>query len=141
MPTAIGLGVLGLAYGVVVTYFAIGMTGAGHGWMSASFSVLGILILPVFGVALAYRASRLGWVLMRIVGAAMLVVDTAIFIATMREGASYIGVVWHSRPAMLFFWTALWVAWQVAVVATILRNRILKSGEQIGAANVATPDR
>ncbi|MDG3006997.1 hypothetical protein [Paludisphaera mucosa] len=115
----IGLGFLGLVYGCGVAAAAFRLVGGGHGWVSAGFSAVGVLLVPAFGVALASpRGSRrplLAWV-----ATATLLTDLLLIFATWNEGVPYLVKVWSAAPSGVVLWAFLWIAWQLAAAGVLM---------------------
>ncbi|MDR3622695.1 MAG: hypothetical protein P4L85_25305 [Paludisphaera borealis] len=113
---AFGFGLLGLVYGC-----AVGVLAIGHGWGSASTSAIGAVFVPAFGVALGSpREHRRSALLM--IAAAMILSDLFLVFATQSEGMSYIGKVWSAHAGDVVLWAILWIAWQLAVVGTLVHD-------------------
>src|SRR6476620_3230674 len=119
---ALGFALLGLGFACITAFLAALLAGAGHGWMSAIWCSLGVFILPVFGVAFAYQRTRLGETLLRVVAAAMVVIDIIIVGSSQQEGWSYFNKVAERLPLELGVWMSCWTAWQVAVIYLLLRR-------------------
>jgi hypothetical protein len=113
---AIVLGVLGLILGAGVAVPAVGMSGAGHGWVSAAISSLSVIGAPLAGMALALRPRRAG----RILGSSSLLVAVAtdlwLLISTADEGLSYVSYVWRLSAPWVALWALLFISWQVLVL-------------------------
>lgn len=118
---AIVLILLGLVYGWVVGVLAIGFTGGGHGWNSASVSAVGAIFVPAFGVALSTRREHRRSALLMI-SAAMIFADALLVCATRAEGVSYFWKVWSSTPLGVALWAILWIFWQLAVVGVLVHD-------------------
>jgi hypothetical protein len=107
---AILRGAAGLIYAVLIFLFhVIFLTGVGHGWMSGSYSLYGVLVIPVFGVALAFRGEKRGMILAAIAFIGMLIIDWLIYSATMKEGVGY----FRKTGEFGRLWVGFWVGWQV----------------------------
>jgi hypothetical protein len=112
---------LGLVYGGTVAVLAISLSGGGHGWNFASISAVGVILVPAFGIALASpRKERRG--LLWMVTAAMIIADVFLVLGTESEGWTYFESVWSRGAGYVVTWAILWFAWQLAALATLIRD-------------------
>jgi hypothetical protein len=113
---------LGFVYGCAVTALAIPLAGGGHGWCTAAgVSVMGVALVPAFGIALA-SARKVRRPLLWMVTAAMIFADLALVFGTRSEGLSYFDRVWSVAARYVVAWAVLWAAWQLAVLGTLIRD-------------------
>ena len=124
---AIGFAVLGLIIGLVVSVLAVGMAGAGHGWTSASVSVVSVIAAPLTGVAWGFRRRRWSLWLSAILVATAIGVDFALFVMTKNEGSNYVENVLRVASDSVVLWAFLFASWQLwASVAALMAMRIRK---------------
>lgn len=109
-PVALGLAVLGALYGLVTAFFAVAMGGAGHGWAGAYESVTALILVPVLGIALAYRDHDAGLILGLLLAVAMIVVDARIILSTVEGGADEVS---RALRGVVSLWTPFWFGWQI----------------------------
>ncbi len=119
ISVAVCLSFSGLLYRFVVGFLGFLLAGGGHGWTSAIFSGLGIFILPIFGVAMAYLNKPSGPILLAIVTIAALVVNGLLILAAWSEGFYYLQKLWDAPGGLAAWlvWLGLWLSWQVGVLA------------------------
>jgi len=120
---ALSLASGGALYGLVVAILALFMAGAGHGWGEGLFSAAAIVLVPLAGVAWAYRHRVVGLVIASLVVAAAASLDWFLMTHT-----SYVDRVWQHLPGVLAGWALLWVAWQLPAL-WVLASRLFSRAE------------
>ena len=50
--------------------------------------------------------------------------DVALLVATTREGFDYVDGIFATIPVLVFLWVALWLLWQIALLAGLLRGTL-----------------
>ena len=105
-------GLFGFSYAVVTTFMAWLLSGAGHGWGSASNCWLGIFVVPLLGVAWALRNTRTSHLLLPLVILGMLFIDGLTLWKTADEGWSYAKSAFRHIPMIAIPWLIAWVGWQ-----------------------------
>ena len=122
--------VIGLSLAAFTQFFALAITGGGHGWTTPFwFSPVLFVLNPVaFVRVVGEQKKALGIdIVLVVIGVAL---DAGLYVQTVAEGVQYF------RGATLLngVWLALWSAWQVAVLVALartiaLRCRPLEGGE------------
>ena len=110
---------LGVSLGLLVAFagqlIALALAGAGHGWITPFWA--SIVLWIAYPLALL-RVGKLPLVVMAIAGDAMLMTQTA------REGIEYFWkVVRFDGWAVVVLWLAIWLGWQMIVVASLTATR------------------
>jgi hypothetical protein len=116
---AIALAPVGIVYGLFMGGIGIFLAGAGHGWCSGYWAWFAAFLLPLFGVALAYRDQFVGRITLSVLITGMIGLNSLLVCLSWNEGWHYLYKV-LSDPAGLMiwlFWLTLWLGWQVAVLA------------------------
>lgn len=113
---------IGLAVGALIALASVAMGGAGHGWISAGIMAFSLVTAPLAGLAWALRHRGAGRIIAWIVLVAAIVIDIALFMATVNEGLEYAGDAFRSDPLVLTIWWILCFSWQVAAVVLIVRT-------------------
>lgn len=126
---------IGLAFAWWIVFLASLMAGAGHGWMSAAWSALGLLVLPVLGAAFAYRRLRIGRILFLGVAASMTAIDFAICGSSWADEWVHLRRVVEILPIEFFSWLAFWSVWQLATVLFLVRSYDDETAEPGAGAN------
>src|SRR5437870_5045125 len=96
---ALSLASGGALYGLVVAILALFMAGGGHGWGEGLFSATAIVLVPLAGVAWAYRHRMAGLLVASLVLAAGASLDWFLITHT-----SYVDRVWQHLPGVLAGW-------------------------------------
>jgi hypothetical protein len=108
---AVVAAVLGVSYALVIAWMAVGMSGAGHGWNSASITCLGVFVIPSAAVGIVYRRTSGGLAGAIATLLAGVVIDLMLFSATWDEGTEYVARVWNAVPAVVILWLLMWSGW------------------------------
>ncbi|KRD38985.1 hypothetical protein ASE43_16810 [Lysobacter sp. Root983] len=109
--------IAGIALGLLSALLSLMAAGGGHGWNSAlPFGLMSLVLYPCVSVAYTNRGPGLGLVLLAVLAVFL---DGALVARTLREGVHYMYAVWPFAVA----WLALWLFWQVAVIAALVRRR------------------
>ncbi len=102
--------VIGLALAAFTQFFALAVTGGGHGWTTPFWFSPALFVLnPVAFVRAAgdRKPGAIDIMLVALAGA----LDVALFAKTQQEGVEYF---WRVSP-LNWVWLALWALWQLAV--------------------------
>jgi hypothetical protein len=119
IAAAVGLGLLGLLWAVVIGFLTIGLAGGGHGWNSSMVSGLaGLVLLPTFGVAVGLRALPAGRILLGLVVVGALLADAALGWMTWGE-RYYFDKLWERGSAGVVLWAVCWFSWQIAALGLL----------------------
>lgn len=112
----------GLFPAMLAEYIALGLAGAGHGWVSPLFCGL-ILFLAwpatLAVLAIVRRRRRLACALL--VGAG-LVADAVLALSTLLEGTQYLERVLAVGSPLPVLWILLWLGWQAAALLGLLTS-------------------
>jgi hypothetical protein len=113
---------LGFVYGCAIVALTIVLGGGGHGWCTpAQVSILGVALVPAFGIALASaRKDRRAilWGLTTV----MIFADLALVQGTESEGWTYFERAWSRVAGHVVVWAIMWFAWQFAVLGILIRD-------------------
>src|SRR5687767_3023135 len=104
---AAAAGLVGLVYAAVIAGLAVAMSGAGHGWNSASISFSGLVLIPIAAIALVYRRRTPGFALAVGMLMAGLSADVWLVIAAQDEGMRYVQRAWTALPGIAIAWFAM----------------------------------
>jgi hypothetical protein len=122
-------GILGLLYALGTAFVALLMTGAGHGWMSATICWFSVFLLPLLGVALGLKQKSVRLFLLWTVVLGMFALDVRIILTTQNEGWDHAVRVWRSIPGILILWAIAWLCWQTFAIHA-LATTYGKNGDQ-----------
>lgn len=118
----VGAVLSGVALAALAQMLALGMTGAGHGWITPFlFSATLFLLNPIALLRLAAGQTRTIKIDVLLIAAA-LILDGALYVMTVREGVEYF---WRVTP-LNWVWLGFWSLWQVGVacrIAYVLTSR------------------
>jgi hypothetical protein len=118
----VALAAIGFVYGCTVEVLAIGLAGGGHGWCTpAGISIIGVGLVPMFGIALSSPRKKRRWTLWPVATAA-LVADLLLIMDAQNEGLSYVEKVWSRGAPYVVAWAVLWFAWQFALLGVLIRD-------------------
>jgi hypothetical protein len=110
--------VVGILYGAAISYLAFVIAGGGHGWIATITSGVGLVLLPLVGLAWARRIP--------VLAAAMLIIaavsDFFIAIGTVHEGFEYVERSYSAVPVFVLAWATLWFGWQIFLLFALLRG-------------------
>ena len=123
---ALGTAWLGYRYAYYVSLLGSGLGGAGEGWVSANLSWWSMALVPLTGVALVYRRTRVGRGLAIFTLVSAVALDVYIVVATASEGFDYLARTWSAIPLFVLGWSVLWLAWQI-VLAWLVFHRPVSS--------------
>jgi hypothetical protein len=113
----------GLLIAAFASMLALGMAGAGHGWVTPFFFSMGLfLAYPAVLLRLAAIGPKWFVVDLVIVGLAG-IADLALFVATLREGTEYFWRVVDAFAWAPILWLLLWFAWQPIALYCLSRDR------------------
>src|SRR5262249_16807061 len=110
-------GLLGLCTGLVVATLAVLMAGGGHGWTEGLYSMGAVILVPIAGLAWAYRRRRAGLVWGIVAMFRGVLVDWFLWTYT-----GYIDRVHVYMPVVFVAWLLLWVGWQCVGVYVIVAS-------------------
>jgi hypothetical protein len=124
------LAIVGLLIAAFALMLAVGMAGAGHGWVTPMLFSMGLFVAYP-AVLLRLTATGPEWLVLDrvIVGLAGLA-DVALLFATIQEGMEYFWRVFGSVALMPILWLAIWFAWQGLALYCLRRDRA--PGEDAG---------
>lgn len=112
----------GLGCAVVAQFLALGLTGAGHGWVAPFFySPLLFVAYPIVLARLIQPSRRMIWIEIMLLAAAV-AADTYLAANALGSEASYVNRVMAAAPAFLVLWLCLWSAWQPLLIWLLLRG-------------------
>lgn len=121
----VGAVLSGVALAALAQMLALGMTGAGHGWITPFlFSVTLFLLNPIALLRLTAGQTRSITIDVLLIVIA-LILDGALYVMTVREGAEYF---WRVTP-FNWVWLVFWSMWQVGVACRIAYVLMLQPGE------------
>ncbi len=128
-----GLVAAGLATWAIVQGIAFKMTGGGHGWLAPFWTSLCLVVLSptVFVAVLASRSLSL--VVETSVSMVTLMLDVFLFESIVGSERDYFLVTWDRAPGALVLWVALWAAWHILVLVSVLRRYGLRSAARTAA--------
>jgi hypothetical protein len=118
MPTlkAKAAAVLGGALGLLSALLSLMTSAGGDGWNSAlPFGLLSAALFPLAFMLYATRGGKVGLIVLTTLAIAL---DMALIARTFHEGVHHLLAVFPFSLA----WIALWILWQVAVLAALVRR-------------------
>jgi hypothetical protein len=110
--------VFGFLYALLLTSLAFSFAGGGHGWLSSFWlSLFSLAVIPLVALAVVWRrfVPQLVAVLVAVA------FDVGLVLATQREEMKYMERSFSAAPIVVVLWIALWISWQVALVAALFR--------------------
>ena len=123
---AIVLGTLGLLPALAAQWIALGIGGAGHGWVGPVFFSMPLFLLYPLAFLRALPspagAQRADAILLAAAGG----LDFLLLGDMILVEKAYVLAAVGAAPGLVALWLALWAAWQVPAVAALLRNRDLQ---------------
>jgi hypothetical protein len=119
-------GALGLLPWFVAQFIALGIGGAGHGWIAPFYFTIPLFLL--YPLVFIRAFSRVGtWK----VDAAILVIAAVLDLLLLRNlfflEYEYFLRMWNDARGVVALWFGLWAAWQVLAITTLLRKRRVES--------------
>jgi hypothetical protein len=103
-----------------VSALGLGFAGYGHGWTSASLSVVSIVFAPIAGVAWSLRKKQWGVITSILVVTGATYFDFALWLSTDNEGWEHVAKVWKANPISMLLWGSLLASWQLLATAAML---------------------
>jgi hypothetical protein len=120
----------GLLVAALAELMALGLAGAGHGWLApAWFSLILFFVYPasLFRSVIAGRNAITFDVVMLVLA---LCTDLLVFLQTNANEVEYYQRAVQSDPTYVAVWLALWFGWQALTAVTILRKLYLAEMER-----------
>jgi hypothetical protein len=139
---AVAFAILGLIVGLAVAALAGGMSGAGHGWTSASISVFSIVAAPLTGIAWGFRRHHWSLWLSLLLVITAIVLDALLLLMTKYEGIHYFNRVLTAMTDGVMLWALLFATWQLwAITAAVSTMRTVKRTDGKQAASNSHAER
>ena len=113
---------IGASCAAVAQFLALGLAGAGHGWVAPFFySPLLFVAYPVVLARLADQNRRARWIEVALLAVAI-AADLRLVANALGPEAVYINRMMADAPVFLVPWLCLWSAWQILTVWLLLRG-------------------
>lgn len=128
-----GLVAVGLAAWAVVQGIAFKMIGGGHGWLAPFWTSLCLVVLSPTVFVMVLASKSLSLVVEMSVPAATLMLDLFLLESIVGSERDYFLMIWERAPRVVVLWTALWAAWHILVLVSVLRRYGLRCAAR-GAA-------
>jgi hypothetical protein len=111
----------GLAIGVVLSWGALAVAGAGHGWIApARICWTTLLIGPLAGVAWSYRRKRIGRILCFVLLVITFGTDLILLVDTWRDSQHPFSRLWESERQAIITWLILWAHYHFLIAVCFL---------------------
>lgn len=113
---------VGTGCAAIAQFLALGLAGAGHGWVTPFFySPLLFIAYPVILVRLTEQRRRARWVEVALLAIAI-AIDLRLVANALGSEATYFSQVMTDAPVFLIPWLCLWSTWQILTVRLLLRS-------------------
>jgi hypothetical protein len=112
---------MGLLPWALAIALSVGIGGGGHGWVAPFFVSIPLLALYPLAFIAAFsrpRSTRLVWALLL----AALLLNLFLLALTVLHEPGYFAASVRFAAGPVALWIALWLAWQVLAVMTLLRT-------------------
>jgi hypothetical protein len=120
----VGLIVFGALNGLYISFIGLMMSGGGHGWISAAFSCVSIILIPLLAFTWACQNPEISIRITLFVVVIMLLTDGVTILMTGAEVSSMAEWIELLKKIMSYpylneaviLWFIMWIAWQIGAI-------------------------
>lgn len=113
---------IGLSCAIVAQFLALGLTGAGHGWVAPFFcSPLLFITYPLVLARVMEPNRQTIWIEIALLAVAI-AADLYLGANALGSEARYVDRMIADAPAFFIPWLCLWWGWQIMVIWLLLRS-------------------
>lgn len=123
----IGLVAAGLAIWAIAQGIAFKVSGGGHGWLAPFWTSLCLVILSPTVFVMVLASKSLSLIVETSVSTPTLMLDVFLLESIVGSERDYFLMAWERAPGVLVLWAALWAAWHILVLVSVLRRYGLRS--------------